>query len=77
LLNATGSVLVIMPPKTATPITPPNCRAEAINPEAMPASWEDTDDSIELVIEGTDEALPIPTTIKAMFRYQSEVCGVT
>lgn len=72
-----GSVLVIMAPNTATPITPPNCLADAISPDAMPASFEETDDSIELVIEGTDDALPIPTTIKAIFRYQSDVSGVT
>lgn len=77
LEKAAGSVLVIMAPNTATPITPPSCLADAINPDAMPASCEDTDASIELVIEGTDEALPMPTTIRAIFRYQSDVSGVT
>lgn len=43
----------------------------------MPASWWLTAASIELFIDGTVEALPMPTTIKAKLSSQKELCGST
>jgi len=71
--KAAGSMLVIWLQRRQHRSPPPNCLADAINPDAMPASCAETDESIELVIDGTDVALPIPATIKAMFRYQNDV----
>ncbi len=74
--KAALSAWAIIVPKTATPITPPSCLAEAIRPEAMPASCCVTEDSIELVMNGTDMALPIPTSINASLSDQSELLEV-
>src|SRR5450830_217250 len=74
--KAALSEWAIIVPKTATPITPPSCLAEAIRPEAMPASCCVTEDSIELVMDGTDMALPIPTSINAPLSNQSELLEV-
>ncbi len=50
----------------ATPTNPPNC-LDAIIPEDISASCCETEASIVLGTEGTDIALPIPTSINAPF----------
>ena len=74
--KAALSEWAIIVPKTATPITPPSCLAEAINPEAIPASCWVTDESIAFVIDGTDMALPMPTSMSAPLSSHKEECDV-
>lgn len=74
--NERRSLWAIMEPNKPTPITPPICLADAIRPEAIPASSRDTEESIELVIEGTDIALPIPTIMRVLFRNHKELDSV-